>query len=66
MWYVLDTETLEEVNKLSSKREAVWLYSKNGKSKRISRGIYITTSENSNYSYESYIVHEDYLSHFRS
>lgn len=66
MWYILDAETLEKINKLNSKREAIFLYSENGKSKRIRKGVYLVTSENSHYAYESYIVHEDYLAQIRS
>lgn len=58
MWLVIDTDSLEVVNIVKRKKEAVWYYSEEGKSRRISTGLYLVSDANSSNEYESYIVNK--------
>lgn len=58
MWLVIDADSLQIVDIRNHKREAVFLYSQNETSKRIAKGLYLLSDNNSLQGYESFLVNE--------
>lgn len=59
MWLVIDADSLEIVDSLNHKREAVCIYSSNETSKKIAKGLYLVSNNNSWQGYESYVVNKE-------
>lgn len=58
MWIVIDVDSLQICEILNYKREAIFIYSQNGKSKKIAKGLYLVSNYNSLHEYESFLVNE--------